>query len=316
MKPRQSVFNSASEAELFQAIHGTWEPEYRLFPELPFANLVDLNERYLDAAELSFLYKTSVDFVLTTASWRPLFALEFDGLGHGYSRDGAYIQRVPSSKDKNREWKLGLKARVAAEAGLPFLVVSYDEKAVVDPDTGLIIAHGIIGQFLAKMHGSLRMQELYEDEKGFIEELPAAEREDYVQDNIIIPAEVEAALKWNPIVARQARLQQQVLHIMPLCRWGQRPLEDSPRSTNALPFRAELDTPNFHQSESPVRRWGSECWVETPFGLARSGPIWVRNFAAPGVHAMSLGWEIAELIAWRSALALVTAAPKGTSGAA
>src|SRR5258706_515450 len=175
MKVRPTLFNSSSEAELFQAVHGTWEPHDGVFPEVPFANLVELDERRLSADELSFLHKTSVDFVLAGADWRPLFVVEFDGLGHGYSRNGVYIQRAVTQRDPHRAWKLNLKARVAAAAGLPFVIVSYDEKAVIDEETGLTIVHGIFGQFLATSHASDRMQELYEADRELIEAMPEEE---------------------------------------------------------------------------------------------------------------------------------------------
>src|ERR1043166_5671135 len=67
----------------------------------------------------------------------PLLAIEFDGLGHGFSRHGRYFQRVPTPRDKRRAWKLNLKARVANEAAFPFVILSYDEKEVLEEVTRL-----------------------------------------------------------------------------------------------------------------------------------------------------------------------------------
>lgn len=302
MKVRPTLFNSASEAELFQAVHGTWEPHYRVFPEVPFANLIEPDERKLRAEELAFLHKTSVDLVLTAPDWRPLFALEFDGLGHGYSRNGVYVQRAVAARDPNRAWKLGLKARVAAAAGLPFVIVSYDEKAVIDRETGLTIVHGIFGQYLAACHAAERMGELYEADKDVIDAMPSNERADYVQDYVVISAEVEADIEWNPIYAEASRLRARAFELAPISRSGHQPLHDPPRPDFTTPLEPGFSMSAFHDWWTSIRRWGAECWVETGRGRVTSGPVWVRNFESRYTSPMILAEEIAELVAWRAAV--------------
>ena len=305
MKVRSSLFNSASEAELFQAVHGTWEPHYRLFPEIPFANLVTLAERELSAAELSFLNKTSVDFVLAGEGWQPLLAVEFDGLGHGYSHNGVYVQTAFTQRDPHRPWKLGLKARVAATAGLPFVIVSYDEKAVIDRETGLTIVHGIIGQFLAAHHAERRFHELYEEQKDVIEALPDDERTEYVQDYVVISAEVEADIDWNPICGLLSQLKARAFDLAPINRSGKMPLWDPPRPDNTTPHEPGYDGEACLAWWRSIRRWGCECWVDTDRGRVTSGPVWVRNIEGPGISPICLVDEIAELIAWRAAVTLL-----------
>lgn len=302
MKARTTVFSSKSEAELFEAIHGAWEPAYRVFPQIPFATLVELDEHRLSAPELSFLHKTSVDFVLTSADWRPVFVIEFDGLGYGYSAKGGYVQPVTLRHEPNRAWKLGLKARIAQDANLPFLVVSYDEKAVVDHDTGLTVVHGIIGQFLASLHASTRMQELYDAEADMIEAMSPSERQEYVQDYIVISAEVESDLKWNPVAALESELRHAVLDVDPTCKWSLIPLDDSLRPKNSDPFSGSFDSDAHIQWWEHIRRWGAEVSIDTRLGTVSSGPVWVRALEAPRVSPISLAWRIAGVIAWRSAL--------------
>lgn len=305
MKVRPTLFNSASEAELFRAVHGTWEPRYRVFPEVPFANLVELDQRNLSAEELGFLHKTSVDFVLTAADWRPLFVVEFDGLGHGYSRNGAYIQRAITQRDPHRAWKLGLKARVAGAAGLPFVIVSYDEKAVIDQETGLTIVHGILGQFLAACHATDRARELYEEQKEEIEAMPVEERQDYIQDYVVISAEVEADIDWNPIYAAASRLRARAFELAPIGRVGHEPLHDPPRPDFTTPLEPGFSEHAFHDWWHSIRRWGWECWIDTGRGRVTSGPVWVRNFESRYTSPMILAEEIAELVAWRMAVKLL-----------
>jgi hypothetical protein len=130
VRPRATIFDSTSERELFSAINASWEPDFKVYPHVSFANLIDLDPQVLDAAELSYLHRTTVDFVLTSAGGQPLLGIEFDGLGHGYSRGSRYIQVVRSKRDLNRAWKLDLKLRIANAASFPFAVLSHDEKAV------------------------------------------------------------------------------------------------------------------------------------------------------------------------------------------
>jgi len=302
MKVRSTLFNSSSEAELFQAVHGTWEPQYRLLPEIPFANLVTLDERKLSAAELGFLNKTSVDFVLAGEGWQPLLAVEFDGLGHGYSREGVYVQTAFTQRDPHRAWKLGLKARVAAAAGLPLVIVSYDEKAIIDRETGLTIVHGIIGQFLADQHAVRRINALYKEQKDVIEAMPVDERTDYVQDYVVISAEVEADIDWNPICGLLSRLRARALDLAPISRTGQLPLQDPPRPDNTTPYEPGFDGEALLTWWRSIRRWGCECWVDTGRGRVTSGPVWVRNIEGPGISPICLVNEIAELMAWRAAV--------------
>jgi hypothetical protein len=113
VQPRESIFDSTSEKELFQAISGSWEPHYHVYPHVPFANLIDLDPHLLAAEELSFLHKTTVDYVLVEGEGKPRLAIEFDGMGHGISRHGRYIQKLPSKRDPKRGWMLDLKVRVA-----------------------------------------------------------------------------------------------------------------------------------------------------------------------------------------------------------
>jgi hypothetical protein len=142
---RDTIFDSASERELFRAISGSWEPHYHVYPHVPFANLIDLDPHLLAAEELSFLHKTTVDYVLVEGEGKPRLAIEFDGMGQGISRHGRYIQKVATKRDPNRGWKLDLKVRTAKSCGFPFLVMSYDEKAVVDEETNITVLHGIVG---------------------------------------------------------------------------------------------------------------------------------------------------------------------------
>jgi hypothetical protein len=304
MQVRATIFDSANEQELFHALHGTWEPGHRVYPHLPFTNLIEINQHRLSADELNYLHKTTVDYVLTTAKGMPLLAIEFDGLGRGARRKGSYVQRVATKADPHRALKLGLKCRVADEAGFPFCVVSYEEKEVVDGEANLVIAHGIVGGFLAHGYASRLMQEFYEEEREHIESLPENEQWEYVQNYIVISAEVEAEMTMNPIAKRAAELAGECGRLAVVggtCEsW---PDEEPP------PPEADVGNPEWDMAARIAwldgrRRVGATTGVETCYGRVER-TAWVRNIDFPGTTALSIASEISELLAWQDALRLV-----------
>lgn len=303
MRARATIFDSHAERDLFQAIAGAWEPDYHVYPHVPFANLVDLDPHLLAAAELSFLHKTTVDFVLVTPEGRPCLAVEFDGLGRGLSRNGRYVQGVATPKDKARGWKLDLKVRVAQAAAFPLVVVSYDEGAHVDPESNLTILHAIIGGFLTSRAIPARFQQLVDDASEWLATLPAAERDEEIQD-ILIGVEVETEMRWNPVVRRAAELSQEIDRLIPVKGHSWRYEEDPPRPASAYPFGANYDHAVLQEWWSNVRRFGCTYTIET---LAErvTETTWLRNFDAAGISPFGLLDEVAKLVTASKTLALV-----------
>ena len=103
-KKKINVFGSKQEEVLFEKLDSFWSKDYNLYPNLPFSNIIDLNEdQYLDVInfpnikecklsdkEKDFLYKTSVDYTLCNKNNCPLLSIDYDGIGQGFSKDGAY----------------------------------------------------------------------------------------------------------------------------------------------------------------------------------------------------------------------------------
>lgn len=113
MKVQKTVFTSQSERELFTALQSTWSEHFNLWPSLPFLNVIDVEGHEVIAGEWQQLLKTSVDVTLCTKDDdKPVVSLEFDGMGHGFSRNGEYIQLHPSA-DPHRKLKFDLKLRIA-----------------------------------------------------------------------------------------------------------------------------------------------------------------------------------------------------------
>jgi hypothetical protein len=265
---------------------------------VPFENLIELDPQRLTGPEIAFLHKTTVDYALTTADDRPLLGIEFDGLGHGYTTDAGYHQVVPS-KDRSREWKLSLKARVANAAYFPFLIISYDEKRVLEEETNLTVAHAIIGEFLANSHTTDRLHELYADAKEWLDALPEDEQTEHIQD-LLTGAEVEMSLEWNPVARRASELAFELWKLDPKASSGYSYLDDPPRPASALPWEPGFDPDAFRRWWCSRDRLGLRYTVETSRGpIIRD--VWVRNFGDTFSPHGFLD-EVAQLVTTQAAL--------------
>jgi hypothetical protein len=115
-----------------------------------------LKELQITDRAREYLLKTEFDFVVCDHSASPILAIEFDGLGHGFSRDGKYVQ-VVETEDQNRKLKLDAKINACELCGLPIVVVSYPEtESVNDPDCPVTILDAVIGEVVE----GLKRQEL------------------------------------------------------------------------------------------------------------------------------------------------------------
>ena len=84
--------------------------------------VVDQNSK-MEYNEHSYLEKTHLDFMVceNKMPYRFLFAIEYDGIGNGYT-----------TSDKNRDWKLNLKKRISEQEGCPLLVIRQSDLPNLD----------------------------------------------------------------------------------------------------------------------------------------------------------------------------------------
>jgi hypothetical protein len=119
VKVRTTVFDSKAEEKVFRSLQSRWSSELVLYPSLPLAKLISLEEDdRLPVSELRFFYQTNVDYTFCTPEGRPLFSVEFDGLGGGFSHVGVYRPHH-QTRDKNRKWKLDTKLRLRLLSAIP-----------------------------------------------------------------------------------------------------------------------------------------------------------------------------------------------------
>lgn len=299
MLPRSTIFDSHNEEQLFAAIHGSWEPEYHVYPHVPFANCVELDPQQLSVEEISYLYKTTVDFVLADRANRPLLGIEFDGLGHGISRDGRYVPLQNSTRDPKRGWKLDVKCRVARKAGFRFIIISYDEKAVLDADLGLVVCHGIIGNFLRTANVPRLIQDGMAEAQDDLDQMTPAQRYNYVQFTIAIAADIDAEMAYNPIVRRAVALGMEARELGWCGMESHQPLDPSEPPFDADPANPDFDLDARLRWLDARPKCGARVSVETADGTI-STEAWVRNGDFPGGSADSLADDIAGLQTWKA----------------
>ncbi|MBI3933243.1 MAG: DUF2726 domain-containing protein [Acidobacteria bacterium] len=212
----RSIFGSGAEKETFLALRSSWKDEVDVFPQMSVKAVIgfDRLQAIEDENEKNYLLQTEFDYVIC---WKnkgfPLLVVEFDGIGGGFSRGIRYETRVLPINDRNRHKKLEAKLRNCGQAGIPVVVVSFDEARRIDATSHLTILDGIIGEILAS---AIFANELKRQQFSSVHE---------VED-----LEIELSIARNPIKKEISRLLATLASIpgkpgigLPM---SQRPLDD------------------------------------------------------------------------------------------
>jgi hypothetical protein len=310
VKVRATVFDSKAEERVFRSLQSRWSSELVMYPSLPLAKLISLEEHdLLPANEERFFYQTNVDYTFCTPAGRPLFSVEFDGLGGGFSKVGVYIAHR-TTQDRNRKWKLDTKLRFAAAVGYPLMVVSFEEVRSFD-DESITILDGIIGQFLAhhKLYDYAQIYPEVWDEYEGLGEYGEWARNELIQDALM---EAEGLSKLeNDLLARRAA---QEAHEA-LRNGGGYSTEwlYDPPLPEALPFPKGLISPGPEYMANFQARWagweqairvGCRVTVNTASGQVVQ-TVWARNVGHElGVSPEVVAQNAAEYLAFKRARAV------------
>jgi hypothetical protein len=285
MTVRPSIFGSGSERDLYRAISSRWTDRFAVYPSIPFATLIELRGLNLANSEREFLLKTNVDYTICTKrDGRPLLSIEFDGLSHGFSRLGRYVQ-IHKCDDAAREWKLDLKVRVATAATFPFVVVSYHEKNPIGEGLQLSIVDGIIGQVLANRDFRYRLKNA-----------------EWYRLSSVFDEEIDAELRWNPISRALADIEHRFiesgLRVSHSTEWfNEPPLPDLPAGGPLSPGFAEALKQRGEAMQQAI--WvGCRAIVQTPT-VAVTKSVRMRNIEQAGVRPLGLTEELALLLAYQ-----------------
>jgi hypothetical protein len=149
MKIKKSVFGSPAEKQVYESLKTRWEPRFKVYHNLPLANIIELDDSDALGNWRHYFYKSTIDFTFCNRETdKPILSVEFDGIGGGFSRSGKYQGSKPT-KDRHRGNKLGFKLDIAGKSGYPLIIVSFDEVRPLDTEDSLTILDSIVGQYLA-----------------------------------------------------------------------------------------------------------------------------------------------------------------------
>jgi hypothetical protein len=150
---KRSIFDSESEKKVFRKLESRWSKYLEIYPQIPVRNVIGYDQiRSLDMPEEAkeYLLHTSFDFVaceLHTAV--PILAIEFDGIGGGFSRDEQYISKVTPMNDPYRKLKMQRKFEACTNSLFPLVVLSFNECGFLNQSNDmLMVVDAIIGQAL------------------------------------------------------------------------------------------------------------------------------------------------------------------------
>jgi Protein of unknown function (DUF2726) len=149
----RSIFDSESEKRLYRKLKSRWSKYVEVYPQIPVRNVIGYHEiKSLDIPEEAkdYLLNTAFDFVvceLQTAI--PILAIEFDGIGGGFSQDEHYISNVVPLNDPYRKLKMERKMEACTSSMVPLVVLSFTECGYINRRSDmLMVIDAIIGQAL------------------------------------------------------------------------------------------------------------------------------------------------------------------------
>lgn len=193
MKASNSIFGSKAESEAYKAIIGHVPSDFRLYANTPLAQIIKIEERELARREWNVYLKMSVDFVLTNLLYRPVLAIEFDGLSEGFSSGEKYIQKRKSDKDRYRKLKMDFKLRIFKESNLPLLIISSDEMKAISPEDSVFVINSIVGIYIAGLRQKTTIEKWDLEGKG-----KGKSHEEILWD--LSRLETESSFKFDPVL--------------------------------------------------------------------------------------------------------------------
>ena len=294
MAVRDSIFGSKREEEGFRSIEHSWGADYALHPQFPLSALLTPDCK-LPEDEWDLFLKTSIDYVLATKEGLPILAIDFDGMGGGFDRDGEYVQ-VRATQDPNRKRKFDWKLSFAEQNGFPYHIVSSGEFRHLGRGIELTVVDGIIGSVIANKKILESAPSFLEEHANAIEDQPDWYKSEFIQD-LLMGLEIECEAEHSKIWRKKCEVMAQIVSITGTMSYPHRYF------TFEEPECPSVEWPPWENSEAFQRRveafkrvevWGCTVTIsDTPIGEV-SATVRVRNVA----HALSLVMEIGELMAW------------------
>ena len=190
---------------MFSRLRSRWSRFLDVYPQIPVRKALGYdNVMGLPISEKAkkYLLETEFDFVVCDHSGAVILAIEFDGLGRGFSRDGKYIQ-IKDTEDQYRPLKLDAKISACEMCDLPIVVVSYPE---TEPGFDLDIPVTALDAVIAEVLAGRRRQELWKSDLDELGEMLASDPSGDTADSFLMGIEIMADME-NPIRRRIQEMQ-------------------------------------------------------------------------------------------------------------
>ncbi|HWP92431.1 MAG TPA: DUF2726 domain-containing protein [Thermodesulfobacteriota bacterium] len=149
----RSIFDSEEEKKLYKKLKSRWSKYVEVYPQIPVKNVIGYRQiKSFDMPKkaIEYLLKAAFDIVvceLHTAV--PILAVEFDGIGQGFSQDLQYISKVVPLNDPYRKLKIERKLEACFLSDIPIVVISFEESELLKQSRDmLMVIDAIIGRAL------------------------------------------------------------------------------------------------------------------------------------------------------------------------
>lgn len=281
---RKPLFDSKSEKRVFTRLDQRWSRYVDIYPHIPVRNVLGFEElRSLDISDRAkdYLLKTEFDFVVCEqTSAIPQLAVEFDGIGHGLSRDGGYVPVVTPINDRHRKLKLDAKLSACEALDFPLVIVSYPEtEPLWESEDALMILDAIIGEVLGAIHTSEVVTEHMDEISSALEHDQSGEDAGWKLFDI----EMESQLTRNPIRRKTAELSKKI-------------------PVSGLEMQSLRDRPGYVGG-----RFTIQGGIHVERGIFRmqdlvSVDVYLRDLNCPGCSAPALLESVGEYLLVRKAL--------------
>jgi hypothetical protein len=200
---RETIFGSKAEQTAYKRLTSVWSKYLEIYPQIPVRQVLGYNKLQqlpLAPKTIDYLLKTEFDFVVCEKrSSAPLLAIEFDGIGHGFSRDGEYISRVVPINDPYRKLKLDSKLQACELSGVPLIVVSFPETELLE-ESGSAIT--VLDAIISEVQSSIGLQQLISSHRDAFTEAFNEDPTGEGAEQLLLELEVQSDLKNNPIRRR------------------------------------------------------------------------------------------------------------------
>ena len=195
-----SIFDSKAERKIYQRLKTVWSKYVCAYPQIPVRKVLgydDLKGLPIPPGAIDYLLRTEFDFVICEKETdNPVLAIEFDGIGKGFSQNGRYVSRVAVLNDPYRKLKLDAKLRACELSGFPLVVVSFVETDLLEEsENAITVLDGIIGE----IRETIGLQHLVASHSNLLGDALSRDPSGAAADWIMSGLEVQSAYENNPL---------------------------------------------------------------------------------------------------------------------